>query len=97
MTTVKSETKEFQAEVKQLLDIVIHSLYTEKEIFLRELISNSADALEKFRHEQLLDSDIFDKDASLEINIAFDEEAYSLGLSGGFEPGLCFFLCAHQS
>ena len=81
MTTVKSETKEFQAEVKQLLDIVIHSLYTEKEIFLRELISNSADALEKIRHEQLTEKDIFDKDAPLEINISFDEEAKTLTIT----------------
>lgn len=81
MTTVKSETKEFQAEVKQLLDIVIHSLYTEKEIFLRELISNSADALEKMRHEQLTAEDVFDKDAPLEINISFDEEAKTLTIT----------------
>lgn len=81
MTTVKSETKEFQAEVKQLLDIVIHSLYTEKEIFLRELISNSADALEKMRHEQLTAEDIFDKDAPLQISISFDEEAKTLTIT----------------
>ncbi len=81
MTAAKSETKEFQAEVKQLLDIVIHSLYTEKEIFLRELISNSADALEKIRHKQLIEDDIFDKDAPLEINIAFDEEAKTLTIT----------------
>lgn len=81
MTPVKSETKEFQAEVKQLLDIVIHSLYTEKEIFLRELISNSADALEKIRHEQLTEKDVFDKDAPLEINIAFDQEAKTLTIT----------------
>ncbi len=81
MTTVKSETKEFQAEVKQLLDIVIHSLYTEKEIFLRELISNSADALEKMRHEQLTAEDVFDKDAPLQISISFDEEAKTLTIT----------------
>lgn len=63
MTDTKSETREFQAEVKQLLDIVIHSLYTERDIFLRELVSNAADALEKFRHQQLLEGDVFDKDA----------------------------------
>ncbi len=75
------ETNEFQAEVKQLLDIVIHSLYTERDIFLRELISNSADALEKFRHQQLLDDDVFDPDASLEININFDDKEHTLTIT----------------
>lgn len=74
----KVETREFQAEVKKLLDIVIHSLYTEKDIFLRELISNGADALEKFRHQQLLEDDVFDPGAALEINIRFDEEEKTL-------------------
>ncbi len=81
MTDVKSETKEFQAEVKQLLDIVIHSLYTERDIFLRELVSNSADALEKFRHQQLLEDEVFDKDAPLEITIAFDEKEHTLTIT----------------
>ncbi len=81
MTDVKSETKEFQAEVKQLLDIVIHSLYTEKDIFLRELVSNSADALEKFRHQQLFEDEIFDKDAPLEITISFDEKEHTLTIT----------------
>jgi len=73
-----SETKEFQAEVKKLLDIVIHSLYTEREIFLRELLSNAADALEKFRHQKLLTEDVFDADAPLEINIHVDEKAHTI-------------------
>ncbi len=81
MSEVKSETKEFQAEVKQLLDIVIHSLYTEKDIFLRELVSNSADALEKFRHQQLLEEEVFDKDAPLEISITFDEKEHTLTIT----------------
>jgi HSP90 family molecular chaperone len=68
------ETFEFQAEVKKLLDIVIHSLYTEKEIFLRELISNSADALEKYRHQSLLEKETFDSHLPLEINIDVDEK-----------------------
>ncbi len=74
----KVETREFQAEVKKLLDIVIHSLYTEKDIFLRELISNGADALEKFRHQKLLEDDVFDPEAALEINIRFDEDEKTL-------------------
>ncbi len=77
----QTETNEFQAEVKQLLDIVIHSLYTERDIFLRELISNAADALEKFRHQQLLEGDVFDPDASLEINIAFDDKEHTLTIT----------------
>ena len=71
---VKSETKEFQAEVNKLLDIVIHSLYTEREIFLRELVSNAADALEKFRHQKLLEEQVFDADAPLEINIMVNDK-----------------------
>ncbi len=69
---------EFQAEIKQLLDIVIHSLYTEKEIFVRELVSNASDALEKFRHTQLTEKDIFDAEAALEINLTTDEAAKTL-------------------
>jgi molecular chaperone HtpG len=68
------ETREFQAEVKQLLDIVVNSLYTEREIFLRELISNSVDALEKFRYESVVSSDLAEKDTlPLEISIEVDE------------------------
>jgi hypothetical protein len=58
--TPTPQTFEFQAEIKQLLDIVIHSLYTEKEIFVRELVSNASDALEKFRHIQLTEKGIYD-------------------------------------
>lgn len=64
---------EFQAEVKQLLDIVIHSLYTDKEIFVRELTSNAADALEKLRHVQLTEKDVFDDHLDLEINITTND------------------------
>ncbi|MDD2716118.1 MAG: ATP-binding protein, partial [Candidatus Wallbacteria bacterium] len=70
--TVK--TMEFQAEVKQLLDIVIHSLYTEKEIFVRELISNASDALEKFHHQALVDESYKSEDLPLEIRIGCNEE-----------------------
>ena len=51
----------FQAEVRQLLDIVIHSLYTDKEIFIRELVSNASDALEKMRLKELTEADVFEK------------------------------------
>nr|MBF0220855.1 molecular chaperone HtpG [Desulfobulbaceae bacterium] len=74
MAKKKEETLEFQSETKKLLDIVIHSLYTEKDIFLRELISNSADALEKMRHQGLMEEDYFDKDVELDIKITCDEK-----------------------
>ncbi len=64
----------FKAEVKQLLDILVHSLYTSREIFLRELISNSSDALDKIRFESTRGTDIIDKDLPLEIRVNFDEK-----------------------
>jgi len=69
--TTDAQTKkiEFQAEVQQLLDIVIHSLYTDKEVFVRELVSNATDALEKMRFLQLTEKEIFDGEVDLEINI----------------------------
>ena len=68
------ERHEFQAEVKQVLDIVVHSLYTDKEIFIRELISNASDATEKLRHTQITEKDIFDADVDLEIQVTADED-----------------------
>ncbi len=76
-----TETHEFQAEVKQLLDIVIHSLYTERDIFLRELISNAADALEKFRHLQVVEREVFDPEAPLEIAIQVDDKAHTITIT----------------
>ncbi|HEY5080224.1 MAG TPA: molecular chaperone HtpG [Opitutaceae bacterium] len=75
MPTAAPQTFEFQAEIKQLLDIVIHSLYTEKEIFVRELVSNASDALEKLRHLQLTEKAIYDDKLELEINITTDDKA----------------------
>lgn len=72
------ETKEFQTEIRQLLDIVINSLYTDREIFLRELVSNAADASEKLRYIQLTGQEIKDKDQPLEIRITPDENAKTL-------------------
>ncbi len=77
----KTETKEFQAEVKKLLDIVIHSLYTERDIFVRELISNAADALEKFRHQRLLEDEVFDSHVQEEITIDVDEKNHTLTIT----------------
>ncbi len=75
MATQAPERREFQAEVKQLLDIVIHSLYTDKEIFVRELVSNASDALEKLRHTQLTEKEIFEDDLPLEVCVTTDEAA----------------------
>ena len=75
MSTSAPQTFEFQAEIKQLLDIVIHSLYTEKEIFVRELVSNASDALEKQRHLQVAEKSIYDDKLALEINITTDDKA----------------------
>lgn len=74
---VNMETREFQAETRKLLDIVTNSIYTDKEVFIRELISNASDALEKFRFKQVLGSAVADGDSSsgpLEINIVTDSE-----------------------
>ena len=78
MSTATPQKFEFQAEIKQLLDIVIHSLYTEKEIFVRELVSNASDALEKLRHTQITEKDIFDDKAELEINLTTDDKSKTL-------------------
>ncbi len=77
----KTETKEFQAEVKKMLDIVIHSLYTEKDVFLRELISNAADALEKFRHQRIVEEDVFDDHLSLDIKIDCNDKEHVLTIT----------------
>ncbi|KAF9348274.1 TNF receptor-associated protein 1, mitochondrial [Mortierella sp. AD094] len=68
----ESKKKTFQAETRKLLDIVTHSLYSEKEVFVRELVSNASDALEKLRHSQLTDSKL-DSGKPLEIHISVDE------------------------
>jgi molecular chaperone HtpG len=75
MSTATPQKFEFQAEIKQLLDIVIHSLYTEKEIFVRELVSNASDSLEKLRHTQLTEKEIADDKLELEINVTTDDKA----------------------
>ncbi|MCE2860877.1 MAG: hypothetical protein RIR76_1012 [Verrucomicrobiota bacterium] len=75
MSNTTPQTFEFQAEIKQLLDIVIHSLYTEKEIFVRELISNASDALEKLRHTRITERDVHDEKLEPEINVTTDDKA----------------------
>jgi molecular chaperone HtpG len=80
MSTTTPQKFEFQAEIKQLLDIVIHSLYTEKEIFVRELVSNASDALEKLRHLQLTEKEIFDDKLELEVNLTTDDKTKTITL-----------------
>ena len=75
------ETLGFQAEVKQLLQLMIHSLYSNKDIFLRELISNASDAADKLRFEGLSDAALFENDPDLKIRIAFDREARTLTIT----------------
>ena len=76
-----SEQHTFQAETQQLLNILIHSLYTEKEIFLRELISNASDALNRLQFEMLTNDAVLDAQAELEIHIEVDEAANTLTIS----------------
>ncbi len=73
MTTAAPEKHEFQAEIAQLLDLVVHSLYTDKEIFVRELISNAADASEKLRFLKTSGTEVAESDAPLRITISTDE------------------------
>jgi molecular chaperone HtpG len=73
--------REFKAEVRQLLDILVHSLYTNKEIFLRELISNSSDALDKLRYEKNRGAEPVDDDLDLEIRVSFDKDRKLLTVS----------------
>lgn len=71
-------THSFQAEVRQVLDIVIHSLYKDRDIFIRELVSNASDALEKLRHIQLTEKDVHQPDAPREITLTTDDTAGTL-------------------
>jgi molecular chaperone HtpG len=75
------ETLGFQAEVKQLMQLMIHSLYSNKEIALRELISNASDAADRLRFQALADSSLFEGDSDLKIRIAFDKAARTLTIS----------------
>ncbi len=78
---MSTETHNFQAEVKQVLDIVIHSLYTDRDIFLRELISNASDALEKVALKQAVEKDLYQAASELQITLSFDEEAKTLTIA----------------
>ena len=75
------QTMGFQTEVKQLLQLMIHSLYSNHEIFLRELISNASDACDKLRYEALSNGDLYEGDGQLKIRISMDEKARTLSIS----------------
>jgi molecular chaperone HtpG len=80
-TTQGTESFAFKAEIRQLLNILVHSLYTEREIFLRELISNASDALNRVQFEMLTNPDVLDADAELAIRLEIDEEAGTIAIS----------------
>jgi molecular chaperone HtpG len=80
-TTASRETLGFQTEVKQLLQLMIHSLYSNREIFLRELISNASDACDKLRFEALHNDALYESESDLNIRVSFDKEARTLTIA----------------
>ena len=78
---IVTEKREFQAEVKQLMQLMIHSLYSNKEIVLRELISNASDAADKLRFEALANSALYENDSDLKITVGFDKAARTVTIS----------------
>ncbi len=81
--TVKTDktTLGFQTEVKQMLHLMVHSMYSNKEIFLRELISNASDAIDKLRFAALADNTLYGKDSNLKIQIEFDKDANTISIT----------------
>ena len=78
---MSSETREFQAEVQQLLHLMIHSLYSNKEIFLRELVSNAADAADKLRFEALKQPELLADDPDLHVDVTVDKDANTITIA----------------
>ncbi|HRO80127.1 MAG TPA: ATP-binding protein, partial [Alicycliphilus denitrificans] len=78
---MSKHTHSFQAEVAQLLHLVTHSLYSNKEIFLRELVSNASDACDKLRFEALNDAALYEDAPNLEVRVAFDKEARTITIT----------------
>lgn len=77
----KSETRGFETEVNQLLDLMIHSLYSNKEIFVRELISNASDACDKLRFKAVSDDSLYGDDSELKVKVAFDKDARTVTIT----------------
>ena len=75
------ETRGFQSEVKQLLHLMIHSLYSNKEIFLRELISNASDAADQLRFRALSNPDLYEGDGELRVRVSFDKDKRTLTIA----------------
>ncbi|WP_348945626.1 molecular chaperone HtpG [Chitinibacter sp. FCG-7] len=78
---MSKETLGFQAEVKQLLQLMIHSLYSNKEIFLRELVSNASDACDKLRFEAINNDSLYGNDSELKIHVSFDQDAKTITIA----------------
>src|SRR5688572_32793114 len=76
-----AERYEFKAEIQQLINILVHSLYTDREIFLRELISNASDALNRFQFEHLTNPDVVDADSELYVRVTADNDAGTLTIT----------------
>ena len=81
MSTAEKETLGFQTEAKQMLQLMIHSMYSNKEIFLRELVSNASDAADKLRFEALSDDSLFENDPNLRVRVQADKEAGTVTIS----------------
>ena len=77
----EKQTLGFEAETKQVLDLVIHSLYSNKEIFLRELVSNASDAADKLRFSALSNEELYEGDGELKVRLSVDKEARTLTIS----------------
>jgi molecular chaperone HtpG len=80
-TATNSETRGFETEVNQLLDLMIHSLYSNKDIFLRELISNASDACDRLRFSAISNADLYEQDIELRIKIAYDKDKRTITVS----------------
>src|SRR5690625_7281231 len=98
MSETATQKHEFQTEVKQLLHLMIHSLYSNKEIFLRELISNASDAMDKLAYEALKNEALYEGDGELRIWIELNEVANTLSIrdngSGMSEEYMVLNLCS---